>query len=45
MIEEKMETTILSEKVLAKDWNTKEEDEAWKELQLVQIQHLFFTSS
>ena len=31
-IKERMETTIASEKVLAKDWNTKEEDEAWKDL-------------
>ena len=31
-ISEKMSTTIASEKVLAKDWNTKEEQEAWKNL-------------
>lgn len=24
--------TLLSEKALAKTWNTKEEDEAWKDL-------------
>ena len=25
-------TALLSEKALAKDWNTKEEDDAWKDL-------------
>ena len=29
----KMTTMLLSEKSLAKEWNTKEEDEAWKDLQ------------
>jgi AbrB family looped-hinge helix DNA binding protein len=29
---EAMETAILSEQVLAKDWDTPEEDEAWKDL-------------
>ena len=27
-----METALASEKVLAKDWNTKEENKAWKNL-------------
>ena len=27
-----MSTLLLSEKALARDWNTKEEDEAWKDL-------------
>lgn len=27
-----MQTAIASEKVLEKEWNTKEEDEAWKDL-------------
>ena len=31
-ISEKMENAIASERVLAKDWNTKEEDQAWKDL-------------
>jgi len=31
-IDEKMHIAFASEKVLAKDWNTKEEDEAWKSL-------------
>lgn len=31
-ISEKMVTALASEKVLAKDWNRKEEDEAWKNL-------------
>lgn len=29
----KTATMLLSEKSLAKEWNTKEEDEAWKDLQ------------
>ncbi len=29
---EKMSTALLSQEVLAKDWLTKEEDEAWKDL-------------
>ncbi len=29
---EKLETAILSESVLAKDWSTPEEDEAWQHL-------------
>ncbi|MFC1691692.1 AbrB/MazE/SpoVT family DNA-binding domain-containing protein [Nanoarchaeota archaeon] len=31
-VDEKMSSAIASEKVLAKDWNSKEEDEAWKKL-------------
>lgn len=31
-ISEKMKTALATEKVLAKDWNSKEEDEAWKNL-------------
>lgn len=31
-IEDKMKTAIASEKVLAKDWNSKEEDITWKNL-------------
>lgn len=31
-VNEKMETAYSSEKLLAKDWNSKEEDEAWKDL-------------
>ncbi|HJH30865.1 MAG TPA: AbrB/MazE/SpoVT family DNA-binding domain-containing protein [Methanosarcinaceae archaeon] len=31
-VEESMQTAFASEKVLAKDWNAKEEDEAWKDL-------------
>ncbi|MGK7947360.1 MAG: DUF2281 domain-containing protein [Xenococcaceae cyanobacterium] len=29
---EKLETTLLSESALAKDWSTSEEDEAWQDL-------------
>ncbi len=31
-ISEKMATAAASEKVLAKDWNSKEDEEAWKNL-------------
>ncbi len=31
-ISEGMKTAIASQKVLAREWNTKEEDEAWKNL-------------
>lgn len=31
-INERMTSAIASEKVLAKDWNSKEDDEAWKNL-------------
>lgn len=31
-ISSKMETAIASEKSLAKDWNSKEDEEAWKNL-------------
>lgn len=31
-VSEKMATAIASEKVLAKDWNSKEDEEAWKDL-------------
>ncbi|MCL7411023.1 MAG: AbrB/MazE/SpoVT family DNA-binding domain-containing protein [Methanosarcinaceae archaeon] len=31
-VEESMQTAFASERVLAKDWNSKEEDEAWKDL-------------
>lgn len=31
-VSERIETAMASEKVLAKDWNTKEENEAWKGL-------------
>ena len=31
-VEESMQTAFASEKVLAKDWNSKEENEAWKDL-------------
>ncbi|MBW6470349.1 MAG: AbrB/MazE/SpoVT family DNA-binding domain-containing protein [Methanosarcinaceae archaeon] len=31
-VEESMQTAFASEKVLAKDWGSKEEDEAWKDL-------------
>ena len=31
-VSEKMATAIASEKVLAKDWNSKEDDEVWKDL-------------
>jgi hypothetical protein len=30
------ETALLSEKSLAKDWNTDEENEAWKDLEKLQ---------
>jgi hypothetical protein len=30
------ETALLSEKSLAKDWNTAEENEAWKDLEKLQ---------
>jgi hypothetical protein len=30
--QEKLEITLMSESVLAKDWLTAEEDEAWKDL-------------
>jgi hypothetical protein len=30
--QEKLEITLISESVLAKDWLTPEEDEAWKDL-------------
>jgi hypothetical protein len=30
--QEKLETTLLSESALAKDWSTPEEDEAWQHL-------------
>ena len=30
--QEKLETTILSESALAKDWSTPEEDKAWQHL-------------
>ncbi|MGK7895146.1 MAG: DUF2281 domain-containing protein [Xenococcus sp. (in: cyanobacteria)] len=30
--QEQLETTLLSESVLAKDWSTPEEDEAWQDL-------------
>ncbi|MCK5040001.1 MAG: AbrB/MazE/SpoVT family DNA-binding domain-containing protein [Candidatus Aenigmarchaeota archaeon] len=30
-LDEKRECALASQKVLAKDWNTKEEDEAWKD--------------
>ena len=30
--QEKLETTLLSESALAKDWSTPEEDEAWQDL-------------
>jgi hypothetical protein len=29
---ERFDTTIVSEPSLSKDWNSKDEDEAWKEL-------------
>jgi AbrB family looped-hinge helix DNA binding protein len=32
MVSEKMETAFASEKNLAKDWSSKEEDDAWKDL-------------
>ena len=31
-ISEKLFPALVSEEVLAKEWNTKEEDEAWKDL-------------
>ncbi len=31
-VNERMLTALASEKTLAKDWNTKEEDDAWKHL-------------
>ena len=31
-VSERIATAIASEKVLAKDWNSKEEDKAWKKL-------------
>ncbi|MFH1182273.1 MAG: AbrB/MazE/SpoVT family DNA-binding domain-containing protein [Candidatus Woesearchaeota archaeon] len=31
-ISEKLFTALASEKVLAKDWNSKEDEEAWKDL-------------
>ena len=31
-LEKKLSSYLLSEKSLAKDWNTKEEDKAWKDL-------------
>jgi len=31
-ISEKIATAVATEKVLAKDWDSKEEDEAWKNL-------------
>ena len=31
-VSEKMETAFASEKMLAKDWKSKEEDKAWKDL-------------
>lgn len=31
-VSKKMETVIASEKSLAKDWNSKEDEEAWKDL-------------
>ena len=31
-ISEKMATALVSEKSLAKDWNSKEDEEAWKNL-------------
>lgn len=31
-IDERMHTALASENILAKDWNTQEEDEAWKDL-------------
>ena len=31
-VDKSMQTAFASEKVLAKDWNSKEEDEAWKNL-------------
>lgn len=30
--QEKLETVLLSESTLAKDWSTPEEDEAWRDL-------------
>lgn len=31
-IDERMHTALASENTLAKDWNSQEEDEAWKDL-------------
>ena len=31
-ISEKLFPALVTEEVLAKEWNTKEEDEAWKDL-------------
>ena len=31
-VDKSIQTAFASEKVLAKDWNSKEEDEAWKNL-------------
>ena len=31
-LDEKLFPALVSEEVLAKEWNTKEEDEAWKDL-------------
>ncbi|NOR60646.1 MAG: AbrB/MazE/SpoVT family DNA-binding domain-containing protein, partial [Methanosarcinales archaeon] len=31
-IDERMHTALASENILAKDWNSQEEDEAWKDL-------------
>jgi AbrB family looped-hinge helix DNA binding protein len=31
-VSKRMETAIASEKSLAKEWNTKEDEEAWKDL-------------
>ena len=31
-VDKSMQTAFASEKVLAKDWNSEEEDEAWKNL-------------
>lgn len=31
-VSEKLFSALISEEVLAKEWNTKEEDEAWKDL-------------
>ena len=31
-ISERMETAYLSEKILSKDWNSKEDDKTWRDL-------------
>jgi hypothetical protein len=31
-LDEKMSTALATEKVLAKDWNNKEDEEAWRDL-------------